>query len=185
MNALELLQTRVSRPILKEPAPDRSELEIIFNAALRAPDHARLRPWRFITIEGDQRTRLGELFIAAIKQATPDADDRTLGKAITKPLRAPMIIVVVASLQPHPKVPEIEQIISAGCAAQNILLAAHALGFGAMWRTGGMAYDPVVKRGLGLGGNERIIGFIYVGSTSGSERKIASLPIEDFVTSGF
>ncbi len=165
MEAYEALITRASPLTLGEPAPDaETELRIIA-AALRAPDHGRLRPWAFISIRGEDRLRLGEILASSFRLreslAVAEAADRERQKA----LRAPLILVVAARITDNPKVPAIEQIISAGAAAQNIMLASHALGFGAMWKTGPAAYHPIVKEALGLRPNDHIAGFIYIGTT--------------------
>jgi len=149
---------------LTEPAPDDAQLRQIFEIALSAPDHGRLRPYRFITIRGDARYELSELFGRAIQQREPDVAADYLQKQKDKPLRSPMIVVVVANLIQSPKIPEIEQMLSAGAAAHNILLASNALGFGSIWLTGANAYDPLVCSELGVAENERIIGFIYLGT---------------------
>jgi nitroreductase len=180
MDALEALLTRTSAPRLGGSEPDETALDNMFRAALRAPDHGLLRPWRFLLIRGDARMRLGDLFVQAQQQDEPDIREALLEKTRTKPLRAPLIIVVVVRLKQHPKVPEIEQFISAGAAAENMLLAAHAQGVGAMWRTGSMAYHRLVHKGLGLAENERIAGFLYVGEIEGRSRQIAPLPVGEF-----
>ncbi len=167
MNALEALLTRNSAPRLGEPAPAPEQLENICRAALRAADHALLRPWRFLLVRGESRARLGELFVEAALVSTPDLAERERQRLRAKTLRAPLIIVVIASHVEHPGVPAAEQDLSAGAAAQNILNAAHAQGVGAMWRTGSMAYDRRVMAGLGLAENEKIIGFLYLGAIIG------------------
>ena len=172
MDAITALHNRVSRPLLTEPAPTAEQLDSLIRAAMRAPDHKMLKPWRLIIIEGQGRERLGELLAQAAKARDPQADKEALDKARGKPLRAPMIIVAVACLSEHPKVPEIEQMITAGAAANNIVTAAYALGLGAYWRTGAAAYDERVKQGLGLAVNEEIIGFIYLGTPEGRERRL-------------
>lgn len=163
--ALKPLQ-RYSTPAraLSEPAPDDEQLRQILSVALTAPDHGRLRPYRFITIRGDARYRLSEIFGKATLRRDPDVEPAYLQKQRDKPLRSPMIVVVVASLIDSPKIPEIEQILSAGAAAHNILLASNALGFGSIWLTGANAYDPYVCEALGLAENERIVGFINLGT---------------------
>ena len=182
MDAIECLHTRNSTPKLVSPAPDHKHREIIFQAALRAPDHARLRPWRFLTIEGDGRGRLGELFVSAALAEDPSCDQQAQSKLYNNPLRAPLLVVVIASTQEHPKVPRQEQLSSTAAAAQSILLATHALGFGAMWRTGPMAYNPTVKRGLGLANNEEIVGFLYMGSVDGRYKPLPSMASQTFVS---
>lgn len=164
MDLLTALQTRVSCPLLTDPGPSEEQIQELVKAAARAPDHKSLRPWRFLLIEGDARLGMGELLAKAVMSDNPDADAAALDKARRKPLRAPTIIVAIATITEHPKVPEIEQIISAGAAANNLVTAAFAIGIGAYWRTGGAAFHPLVKEGLGLQENEQIIGFIYLGT---------------------
>ena len=149
---------------LVEPAPDDAQLHTILKTALSAPDHGRLHPYRFISIRGKARRRLSEIFGQATLDRDPGVDPAYLAKQKDKPLRSPLIVVVVASLIQSPKIPEIEQMLSAGAAAHNVLLAANALGFGSIWLTGANAYDAYVCSELGLGENERIIGFIYIGT---------------------
>jgi nitroreductase len=167
MDALELLLTRASRSKLREPAPDDAALARAFAAALRAPDHGLLRPWRFQLIRGDARTRFGELMRDELRRRKPHASDEELERQAQKALRAPLLIVVSARVQSdHPKVPAIEQVLSAGAAAQNLLLALHAQGYAGMWRTGDAAYDPQIKRALGLSANDAIVGFLYTGTAA-------------------
>lgn len=188
MDALTLLHGRNSVPKLTAPAPDGAALESLLQAALRVPDHARLRPWRFLTIAGDSRQQLGQLFIdaesqrrRADKQPSLSADEAI--KLAAKPLRAPLIVVVIATVVEHHKVPDIEQLLSAGCAAHAILLAAHALGYAGVWRTGSNAFDTTVNLGLGLKANESITGFIYLGSVDGSYKPLPKLQVKDFCQS--
>lgn len=170
MDAMELLLTRSSAVKFCEPAPSEGDLEQMLKAAVRAPDHGRLRPWRFISIRGAGREALGDLFAAAAALANPAATPEALAREKDKALRAPLVILVIAKLatQPNVKVPEIEQMLSAGAAAQNILLAAHALGFAAVWKTGAAAYDNHVKSGLGLSSNEYIVGILNIGTRADS-----------------
>ncbi len=182
MDALEALHTRVSAPRLGGDPPDENVLNNIFEAALRAPDHALLRPWRFIVVKQDGLSVLGDLFADVTREMNPDATEAEVEKARGKPQRAPMIVVVVANVTKHAKVPDIEQVISAGAAAQSMLLAAHAQGIGAMWRTGGMAYHPSIHAGLGLSVHEQIIGFLYMGKREGKSRNLPGLSVEDYVS---
>ncbi len=147
-----------------EPAPDDNQLRQILKTALSAPDHGRLHPYRFISIRGDARKKLSEVFGKATQQREPDVDPAYLNKQKEKPLRSPLILVVVASLIESPKIPEIEQILATGAAAHNVLLAANALGFGSIWLTGANAYDDYVRSELGLAQHERIVAFIYLGT---------------------
>lgn len=181
MEALDALLNRVSVPRLTDPAPNAAQREGLFQAALRAPDHGQLRPWRFLTIEGAAREALGELFAEAI-QARGDASQAALDKARAMPLRAPLLVVVIARVQAHPKVPASEQRLAAGCAAHGILIAAHAQGIGAVWRTGDMAFDSHVHKGLGLADNEELIGYLYLGTPTSEPRTPPVLDTADFVT---
>ena len=178
MDALDALLNRVSAPRLIAPAPDTAQRELLFRAALRAPDHGQLRPWRFLTIEGAAREQLGEL----LAQALPaDASPEALNKARAMPLRAPLLVVVIARVQAHAKVPAQEQVIAAGCAAHGILLAAHAQGIGAVWRTGELAYNAQVAAGLGLAADEQVIAFLYLGTPERELRAVPQVQVGDFV----
>lgn len=180
---LHFLKSRNSSPRLGEPAPSAAEMEEIFAAAMRAPDHAWLRPWRFITISGDRREALGEVLAQSLMLRKPHADQAARVKARNAPMRAPMLVVVVASLTEHPKVPHVEQRLSAGCAAQGILLAAQALGYAGIWRTGDAAFDRTVMLALGLGEHEEIVGFVYLGSRAGVAKPLPQLDTTEFVSS--
>ena len=149
---------------LNDPAPDEKQLRQILRTALSAPDHGRLYPYRFISIRGDARYRLSEVFGEAVLRRDPGVDPAYLKKQKDKPLRSPLIVVVVARLTDNPKIPQIEQLLSAGAAAHNVLLAANALGFGSIWLTGDNAYDETVREALGIAANEQIVGFIYLGT---------------------
>lgn len=167
MSLLTALQQRQSTPalVLKEPAPSDEHLTELFCAAVAAPDHGAMRPWQFLVVRGAARQRLGDVFATALQQRNPNADIKLLEQERAKPLRAPLIIVVVARLRSdNPKVPEQEQILSAGCAAQHIQLAANALGYGSIWLTGDNANDWTVSEALGLEFDDRIVGFIYLGT---------------------
>jgi nitroreductase len=179
---VQFLQQRNSAPKLTDPAPSAAQMVEIFRAALRAPDHAWLRPWRFITIEGERRVAFGELLEKCLLARNPEADEAARAKARSAPLRAPLLVVVVVKLIEHPKVPLAEQRLSAGCAAQSILLAAEACGFAGIWRTGDAALDRVVMRGLGMADSEEITGFLYIGTRDGAAKAIPRLDTADFVT---
>lgn len=181
MNGIELLLERVSRPILEAPGPTDEQLELMFKAALRAPDHARLRPWRFLTVRGEAREKLGELMAEVALIDKPDLAPEAIARTKGLPLRAPALILCVCSLQEHTKVPPIEQKMSLAAASQNILLAAHAQNLGAIWRTGALCYHPKLAEGLGLAEHEKLLGFIYLGTPAGSQKKIQPLDTKDFV----
>ncbi|WP_163575379.1 nitroreductase family protein [Halomonas faecis] len=182
MEAMNLLHERSSMGKLMGPSPSPEQLEAIYRAALRAPDHGELRPWRFIEFTGEGLERLGELYAEAEYREDPHADDSVMDAARKKPQRAPMVIAVIAKVTPDvAKVPKIEQVISAGCAAHGIILAAHALGLGAMWRSGKYAFDPTVRKGLGLEEEDEIVAFVYLGQLGGRHKPPVEHRISDFV----
>ena len=179
---LRFLQHRNSAPKLTAPAPSAVQMQEIFRAALRAPDHAWLRPWRFIIVDGERRRAFGEVLERSLLQRNPDADETARGKARSAPMRAPMLVVVVVKISEHPKVPAIEQRLSAGCAAQAILLATEACGYAGIWRTGDAAFDRAVMDALGLAADEEITGFLYLGSRDGAAKSTPQLDTADFVS---
>lgn len=180
METLTALHNRVSSPRMTQEEPAPEVLESVFRAALRAADHAMLRPWRFLVIRGEARYRLGDLFADASRAARPDASQGKLEKARGKALRAPVIVVAISSPRPHPKVPIFEQELSTGAAVQNMLNAAYAMDLGAIWRTGSVSEAPQVRNGLGLEEKERIIGFLYLGYTDGPPRRTPDLSVTDY-----
>lgn len=182
MDALHALLTRRSSPRLTEPAPNAAQLESIFQAGLRAADHALLRPWRFITIAGEARDKLGDLFIVADSADGAQVSDEQAAKLRKKTHRAPLIVVAIATLQAHEKVPALEQEYSAAAAVQCMSLAAYAQGLGSMWRTGSKAYDETVRSGLGVAQHEKIIGFLYLGTPLGPLKGLVEQASSDFVT---
>ncbi len=164
MQAIDLLLQRHSAKTLGEPGPDAAAVELLLASGARAPDHGRLRPWRFIVIRGVARARLGDLLAAQLRRARPDSGPEALERERLKAFRAPLVIAVAAVQDPRAAVPMIEQVLSAGAAAENILLAACALGFNGVWKTGGAAYDDEVKRALGLKSADALVGFLYIGT---------------------
>jgi len=164
METIDALLKRRSAKTLTDPAPDEGALALLLECAARAPDHGRLRPWRFIVIRGAARERLGELMAEQLRRKLPAASAETLQRERQKPLRAPLIVAVAAIHNAAAKIPAIEQMLAAGAAAQNMMLAATALGFGAMWKTGDAAYDDTVKAALGLAAGDAIVGFLYLGT---------------------
>lgn len=182
MQALDVLLNRVSVPRLIDPAPDAAQREVMFGAALRAPDHGQLRPYRFITVEGAARERMGDLLVQALQAGGVEVTPQALEKARLGPLRAPLVVIVVACLQEHYKVPKTEQLITAGCAAHGVLLAAYALGVGAVWRSGDLSYSPVVAEGFGLVAGEEVIGFLYLGTPLNPPRVAAKVDVAGYVS---
>ena len=181
MNALDNILNRVSARSLTEPYPTQDEMNKVFKGALRAPDHAWLRPSSFIQVTGEGIDKLSEIFEEYAK-TVPDIKDEIITKYKNAPYRAPMIIILVNSIKEHPKVPEIEQKLSTAASAQNILLSLNALGYSAIWRTGKLAFNPFIASRLNLEANQEILGYIYVGSADGTNKKIPKLDIEEFVS---
>ena len=166
---LDLLLSRVSNGALRDPAPDERDLERIVEAGLRAPDHGRLRPWRFVAIRGDARARFAEVCAAALHARDPDATEAEADRMRGKLTAPPLVLALGAHMTPAHKVPEIEQVMSVAAAAMNMLNAAHALGYAGKWVTGPNAYDPSVAAALGLTGPDRLAGFLYLGSAAAPE----------------
>jgi nitroreductase len=179
---LRFLQNRNSAPRLCEPAPDDEQIHEIITAALRVPDHGWLRPWRFIIIRDQRREEFGQVLKESLILRQPEADAVAREKAANAPLRAPLLVVVVASLSEHPKAPHSEQRLSSACAAHSILLASDALGYAGIWRTGDAAFDRTVMTALGLSADEEITGFLYLGSRDGEPKKIPQLDPEQYVS---
>ncbi|MCS3746548.1 MULTISPECIES: nitroreductase [unclassified Xanthomonas] len=164
--SLQALDARRSVPSkqLGEPGPDEDTLLRMLTSAVRVPDHGKLVPFRFLRISGDARHALGDFLAERTQAADPLAPPAVVEKDRNRFSDAPLVIVVVATLRPEHKVPEQEQLLTAGCVCFALLQAAQAHGFGAQWLTAWMAYDPAVTGYLGLGENERIAGFIHVGT---------------------
>lgn len=164
---LAALRTRRSVPKMQPTLPPRRLIEQIIAAATWAPNHHRTAPWRFIVLAGEERAALGEVMAAetarTLENPESEAGRAALAKQRAKPLRAPVLIVVAAVPQPHPKAIEIEEIEAVAAGVENMLLAAESLGLGAMWRTGKPAYSAAVKRHLGLPPGAHIVAFVYVG----------------------
>jgi nitroreductase len=165
---LTALQERRSQPALVAPGPSREELHELLRAAAAAPDHGRLRPWRVIVVHDTARLGLGEVMAAAHAERDPTADPAQLARTRAKALRAPSIVVVVATPRPHPKVPLWEQRATAVCVAHGLVLAADLSGYGAMWRTGWFGDAPKVRAHLGLAESEDVTGFVYLGTPAGT-----------------
>lgn len=162
---LELLRTRrsVAPHLLVEPGPTRSEIETLLGIAARVPDHGRVVPWRFVLIEGDARRRVGEVIAAAYLEDNPDTSEDKVEFERNRLARAPLVIGVVSRAQPHVKIPEWEQVLSAGAACMNLVLAANAMGYATSWITEWYAFDRRVLDVIGLDPSERMAGFVHIG----------------------
>jgi nitroreductase len=167
-DAIELLKVRrsVKPREMNAPGPSPAELETILTIGARVPDHGKLTPWRFIVFEGDARLRAGEIIADVFLQQNPAATPAEIDIEKHRLTDAPLVIGVVSSARSHPKVPTWEQQLSAGASAMNIVTAATALGYGANWLTGWFAFDRRVLDRLGLKADERLAGFIHIGTPS-------------------
>ncbi len=167
-DALGLLLSRRSgsAKAMGEPGPDASQLDTILSAATRVPDHGKLTPWRFIIFEGTARAAFGDRLATLFQQSQPAAIEELVDAERRRFLRAPTVVAAISRAQGNAKVPEWEQILSAGAACMTLLTAAHALGFAGSWVTEWYAYDLRVRPILGLEAHERVAGFIYLGTPS-------------------
>jgi len=166
-DTLRLLALRRSTPVkaLTEPGPSAEDLDAILRVGMRVPDHRKLEPWRVLIIEGEARTKLGEVFAAARRLRDPEASDAALAEEMQLPLRAPVILCVISSPVHDPKkTPVWEQQLSAGALCQNILIASQAMGWAGVWITEDAAFDGHVHAALGMHGHEQVAGFIYLGA---------------------
>jgi nitroreductase len=164
MDLLTAIDTRSSAVRLTEPAPSRSDIERILEAGVRAPDHGRLAPARFVVLQGAGLERLAEALVAAFQRKNPNATPEQLEAERKKARRAPVVIAVAARPRRDHKVPVIEQMSSVAAGVQNMFLTAHALGHGVMWKTGAAAYDPDVNTALGLLADDQIVAFLHLGT---------------------
>lgn len=168
MDTIEALNTRSTAKSYGDMPPNRDHLATILESAVHAPDHGRLRPWRFMLVEGNQRRKFGDILAAAALRRTPALPAGDLQRERDKAMRAPLIIIVICRAVTGTKVPVIEQILAAGAATQNILLGLHNFGYAAAWKTGESAYDPEVKKALGLAVDDHIVAFVYAGGGLGA-----------------
>jgi len=182
--ALRLALQRRSTPVkqMSEPGPSTEQLSVLLRAAARVPDHGKLAPWRFITFTGEARSRFGSVLSAAFQEDNPEAIEEMVAFERGRFERAPVVVAVVSRVRENHKIPEWEQILSAGAACQTMLIAAQAMGFAGQWLTEWYAYHPKVKDALGLKSGERIAGFIYLGTATEAPRERARPVPDDLVT---
>ena len=182
--ALDLLKTRRSvKPVeMSGPGPAATEIDALLTIASRVPDHGKLTPWRFVVFEGEARLKAGEIIASAFKSKYPDATQDQLTFEQARLSRAPLVVAVVSRAAPHVKIPEWEQVLSAGAAAMNLVTAAHALDFAANWITEWYAYDRKVLDALGVAANEKIAGFVHIGRAAKPPEDRPRPPLADIVT---
>ncbi|PTW61634.1 nitroreductase [Breoghania corrubedonensis] len=164
--ALSLLTTRRTIPAiaLGAPGPDEEQIRTLLSIAVRVPDHGKLKPWRFVLFEGDAREAAGEKLLALKLAEAGDLDEARQNQERTRFTRAPLVIAVVSTAAPHFKIPEWEQQMSAAAACMNLVLGAHAMGFAAQWLTEWYAYDDKAKALFAIEENERVVGFVHIGT---------------------
>ena len=181
MDALNNILNRSSHRDLVSPIPSPEEMKKVFEAALRAPDHARLKPSRFIEVKENGLKKLSDIFTTFAKEVLTIDDIKIMEKYAGAPFRAPMIIVIISKYKEHPKVPELEQQLSTAAATQNILLSLNALGYGAIWRTGKFALDKRINHYMGLETDELILGYLYIGTADGKKREVPVVDPEEYL----
>jgi nitroreductase len=183
-DALELLKTRRSvKPMeLGGPGPNASEIETLLTIATRVPDHGKLTPWRFIVFEDDARLKAGETIASVFRADHPEGTPDQVAFERQRLARAPLVIAVVSRAGAHVKIPEWEQQLSAGAAAMNLVIAAHAMGFAASWITEWYAYDRRVLDKLGVATNERVAGFVHIGRPAKPPEERERPKLADIVT---
>ena len=182
METFDVIHSRHSMGKVKPDELPRETIQILLDAGNQAPNHHRVRPWRFFVLTGEARNRLGDAMTASLWDREPDATTEQLDKTRALPLRAPAIIAVGVDAPTEERIIEIENVCAAAAACENILLAAHALGLGAMWRTGVWARDAKVKEFFGLSPAQHLIAFIYVGIPDGEPKVNERPPVDDRVT---
>ncbi len=181
---ISLLKRRrsVPPPLMTGPGPTVHELTTILTVASRVPDHGKLAPWRFVVFEGKARERAGALALKISVADRPDLDEAARVKEEQRFVGAPLVVAVVSRASPHPKIPEWEQVLSAGAVCMNMIVAARALGFSATWLTGWMAYDGRFRAAIGLAEHERIAGFIHIGKATVAIEDRPRPPLAEIMT---
>ncbi len=182
-DTIALLKRRRSAPpaVMSGPGPTAEELKTILTIASRVPDHGKLAPWRFVVFEGGARERAGRIALGIRLEDKPDLDEGAQAGELVRFARAPLVIAVVSRASPHVKIPEWEQVLSAGAACMNLIVASRALGFSATWLTGWPAYDPRFCAAIGLADHEKIAGFIHIGKAAAIEDRPRP-PLDEIVT---
>ncbi|GBQ83896.1 oxidoreductase [Gluconacetobacter johannae DSM 13595] len=181
MAALDSLLSRSSTDALSDPAPEGSVLEDILSAAMRAPDHGKLRPWRYVLIRGEARPKLAELVVDGMRARDPDVAAEKIEKRRQRFSTMPLTIALGMHIRPDDKIPVIEQEMAVAAAAMNVLDALHATGFGGVWVTGDMTYDPAVASALGFDAPHRLAGFLFVGTPDPDRLVPKRRPVVDYV----
>ncbi len=182
--SLQFLARRLSVPSkqLQAPGPDAATLERLLETAIRVPDHGKLAPWRLVVLEGEAKLEFGRRLAELAIDKNPDLPEAKKDKERKRYTFAPLVIGVIACIRPQSRIPEQEQLLSAGCVAYNLLLGAQALGYGAQWLTSWAAYDPDAARIIGLREHERVVGFVHVGTPVREIPERARPPLDTIVS---
>lgn len=183
-DTIALLRARRSAPpaAMSGPSPSPEEIQTLLSLASRVPDHGKLAPWRFILFEGDGRARAGAIFADIHAKAHPGGDEARVMAENNRFMLAPLVVGIISRAAPHQKIPEWEQVLSAGAVCMNLLVAANALGYAAAWLTEWVAYDRGVLARLGVAEHERVAGFIHIGRADGPREDRVRPCIADIVT---
>ncbi len=182
-DTIDLLKRRRSAPpaVMDGPGPSAHDLETILTVAARVPDHGKLAPWRFVVFEGAARDRAGRVALMIRIEDAADLDEKARDEELQRFARAPLVVAVVSRAAPHAKIPEWEQVLSAGAVCMNLIVAARALGFAATWLTEWPAYDARFRAAIGLAEHERIAGFLHIGRAAPVEDRVRPA-LADIVT---
>jgi nitroreductase len=178
-----LTRRSVGMAFLQEPGPNAEELRMILTIGTRVPDHGKLTPWRLILIAGDDRAKAGERLAEIARAKNPAIEDVQLDLERRQFLPAPLTVGVISTAKPHPKIPEFEQLLSAGNVAFNIVNGAYALGFAAQWVTRWYAYDEAAASMLGAREGERFVGFVHIGTPAATIEDRPRPTLEEVVSS--
>ena len=182
-DTVELLKTRRSPRVtdLAAPGPNAAELETLLTIASRVPDHGKLAPWRFLVMQSDKKKAFAEALIPIFRKSHPEATEDQLKKEPERLIGAPLVIAVISRAGKHAKIPEWEQVLSAGAVCMNLVVAAHALGYGAAWLTGWAAYERPSLDLLGVGADERVAGLVHIGTPAMRQDERPRPPLSDVV----
>ncbi len=183
-DTIALLKRRrsVPPPLMTGPAPTREELSTVLTVASRVPDHGKLAPWRFVVFEGRARERAGRIALDIRLADQPELEEAARAEELRRFARAPLVVAVVSRAAPHVKIPEWEQVLSAGAVCMNMIVAARALGFSATWLTEWPAYDARFRAAIGLAEHERVAGFIHIGTAAAAIEDRPRPPLDAIVT---
>jgi nitroreductase len=183
-DTISLLKRRrsIPPPLMTGPGPAADELATILTVASRVPDHGKLAPWRFVVFDGHARERASRIALDIRLKDKPDLDEAMRAEEQLRFVRAPLVVAVVSRAAPHVKIPEWEQVLSAGAVCMSMLVAARALGFSATWLTGWPAYDARFRAAIGLAEHERVAGFIHIGRATAAIEDRPRPPLAEIVT---